>query len=93
MKKILAVLPLVLVFAACTTKSGEISSENFSGSVVKYQYGHMTYLVFDKGNGGVAIVNYTADSLEYEFLHSSTKSEFNEPDSTILDHSELKKVR
>jgi hypothetical protein len=96
-----------------------------SETVTKYQKGNITYLVFGDGS---AITNYTSDSLEYEFLHPSTKDlmdsqvlirlgdttymwvsredlktqicklsppkfKFNEPDSIILDHSELKKVR
>lgn len=81
MKKILFILSLILVFVACTTESGEISSPKFSGSVVKYQYGSITYLLFQQGNGGVAVVNYTSDSMEYEFLRHSTKPG---TDSTVI---------
>lgn len=40
-------------------------------TVIKYQIGNMTYLVF--GNGS-SVVNYTSDSMEYEFLHQPTKT-------------------
>lgn len=46
--------------------------------VYRYSVGNVTYLVFDKGNsgvGGVAVVNYTQDSLEYEFMKCPTKAE------------------
>lgn len=41
----------------------------------KHQKGNITYLVFELsgGYGGIAVVNYTADSVEYELLKSSTK--------------------
>lgn len=62
---------LIIVFVSCTTKSGE-TVKSFNGYVSPYQYDKITYLVF-KTDGGIHVVNYTADSLEYEFLHSPTK--------------------
>jgi hypothetical protein len=77
MKKVLFILSLVLVFAACkeVVHSGQ-TSDSFTGKVVKYQQGSITYLVFINDGykaGGLDVVNYTQDSLEYEFLHSPTK--------------------
>lgn len=40
-------------------------------TVRRYQEGKVTYLIFGDGN---AVANYTSDSMEYEFLHSPTKT-------------------
>jgi hypothetical protein len=43
--------------------------------ITKQQEGHITYMILTKGNS-IHVVNYTADSLEYEFLHQPTKTNY-----------------
>jgi hypothetical protein len=51
--------------------------------VTKHQEGNITYLIFQKSNS-IAVVNYTADSLEYEFLHQPTKTNYgDDTDSAV----------
>lgn len=51
---------------SCTSESG-FTSPGFAGTVNKYQYGGITYLLFSPSSyGGVAVVNYTKDSIEFE---------------------------
>lgn len=42
------------------------------GFIDEYQRDHTTYLIFHRGEG-IFVVNYTQDSLDYEFLHQSTR--------------------
>lgn len=53
--------------------------------------GKITYLVIRNGDG-LDVVNYTQDSLEYEFLHQPTKTQFNGHDTTVY-YSETAKIR
>jgi predicted ABC-type exoprotein transport system permease subunit len=61
-------------------------------TATKRQMGNITYLIFERGNN-LSVVNYTSDSMEWEFLHQPTKTQSNEPDSFFPDHSELKQVQ
>lgn len=68
-----------------------------SGKVkpTRYIEGNITYLVFKTSNS-IAVVNYTQDSLEYEFLHSPTKTYHDTATSAGLIYSSngvLKEVR
>lgn len=57
---------IALPVCSCTTKSGS-TAPGFNGTINKYEYGGITYLLFSPNSyGGVAVVNYTRDSIEFE---------------------------
>ncbi len=59
-------IPAIVALRSCTTESGE-TKRGFDGSVTKYEYGGFTYLIFKPSSyGGVAVVNYTKDSIDFE---------------------------
>lgn len=72
---------LCLVFGACSemdtppkrVPTNTISYGGMSGGwIYEYRRDSITYLVFQRGEG-LFVVNYTQDSLEYEFLKHPTK--------------------
>lgn len=71
-----------MLVIACNNAETTMSSTQVKGmsgsnvNVYRYQVDSITYLVFDKGSastGGVFVINYTADSMAYQFLQPQTK--------------------
>lgn len=76
MKSILLSILLVSLLSGCNSPSeNSIHADKWSnGYLNEYHRGNITYLIFRRNNS-IYVVNYTADSLEYEFLHSPTKTQ------------------
>jgi hypothetical protein len=79
-KSILAILSFVALFivsgvALYKCKNTRYTKTEFDKDInlVRHQEGKITYLIFGNGNG-MSVVNYTQDSLDWEFLHSPTKT-------------------
>lgn len=74
MKNLTSFLSLLTMFVAgIMMDSCRSNSHTESGIITtKKQIGNITYLIFEPSSsnvGGITVVNYTADSAEYEFLH------------------------
>ena len=79
-RKMLIVLVAINILLMCVNGLFE---SNWNASHTKddiginvYQKGNITYLTFENRNG-LCTVNYTSDSMEWEFLHQPTKTTTN----------------
>lgn len=97
----LFLLLIMLVGISCNESPIEEQSTRkegwggFNGGYMdEYHHGKITYLIFHKSEN-IHVVNYTSDSMEYEFLHQPTKqsNETDTPNYSFSDHSDLKKVQ
>jgi hypothetical protein len=72
MKSILLSILLVSLLYGCNNSSNENSIHAGNGYLNEYHRGNITYLIFCRNNS-IYVMNYTADSLEYELYTSPTK--------------------